>query len=255
MSILSNKSSCRLLGISISSLSISDAVEFAISGGLILAPSGPGLCDLETEQNYREALENADLNLPDSGLAILLTRILGLGKLPRTSGLGFLEALLQKPILQEPDATFWVMPSEEAQKRNTAWLNSKGFSISKEDSYVAPMYSRSGTVYDQTLLETLVEKRPLFVFICTGSGTQEKLGFWLKQNLPYRPTICCIGAAIGFLSGDQIRIPKWADHLCLGWLLRCLSEPGKFIPRYAKAMRLIWLILRYRDKAPPMREI
>jgi UDP-N-acetyl-D-mannosaminuronic acid transferase (WecB/TagA/CpsF family) len=204
--------------------------------------------------HYRQALENADLNLPDSGLAILLARILELGKLPRTSGLGFLEALLQKPNLHEPVATFWVMPSEEAQTRNTAWLKSKGFSISKEDSCVAPMYSRSGTVYDQTLLETLVEKRPSFIFICTGSGTQEKLGFWLKQNLPYRPTICCIGAAIGFLSGDQIRIPKWADLLCLGWLLRCLSEPKKFIPRYAKATRLIWLILRYRDKAPPIRE-
>jgi len=243
-----------LLGISISSLSISDTVAQALSGGLILAPSGPGLCDLETDMHYRQALENADLNLPDSGLANLLARILGLGHLPRTSGLGFLEALLEKSVLREPNATFWIMPSEEAQTRNTAWLNSKGFSISKEDSYVAPMYSRSGTVYDQTLLETLVEKRRPFIFICTGSGTQEKLGFWLKQNLPYRPTICCIGAAIGFLSGDQIRIPKWADRLCLGWLLRCISAPTKFIPRYAKATRLIWLILRYRDKAPLIRE-
>ncbi len=255
MSILSNKSSCRLLGISISSLSISDAVAQALSSGLILAPSGPGLCDLETDPYYREALENADINLPDSGLAILLAHILGLGKLPRTSGLGFLEALLQNPALREPNATSWVMPTNEAQKRNTAWLKSKGFLISKEDSYVAPMYSRSGPVYDHALLETLVEKRPPFIFICTGSGTQEKLGFWLKQNLPYRPTICCIGAAIGFLSGYQIRIPKWADRLCLGWFLRCLSAPTKFIPRYAKATRLIWLILRYRDKAPSMREI
>lgn len=244
-----------MLGISISSLSISDAVAFALTRGLILAPSGPGLCDLETDLHYRLALENADLNLPDSGLAILMARILGLGKLPRTSGLGFLEALLENPVLRQQNVIFWVMPSEEAQTRNIAWLKSKGFSTSKEDSYVAPMYLRSGPVYDQTLLGILIQKRPPFVFICTGSGTQEKLGFWLKQSLPYRPTICCIGAAIGFLSGDQIRIPKWADRFCLGWLLRCLSEPTKFIPRYAKAMRLIWLILRYRDKAPPIREI
>ena len=37
------------------------------------------------------------MNLPDSGLAILLVRVLGLGKLHRTSGLGFLEALLDRP--------------------------------------------------------------------------------------------------------------------------------------------------------------
>ena len=244
-----------MLGISISSLSISDTVAQALSGGLILAPSGPGLCDLETDLRYREALENADLNLPDSGLAILLARIFGLGQLPRTSGLGFLEALLENPALREANATFWVMPNEEAQTRNIAWLKSKQIPVEEQNCFIAPLYPRVGPVMDSDLLDAIIKQKPLFIFVCTGSGTQEKLGFWLKQNLPYRPTICCIGAAIGFLSGDQIRIPNWADRLCLGWLLRCLSEPKKFIPRYAKAMRLIWLILRYRDKAPPMREI
>jgi UDP-N-acetyl-D-mannosaminuronic acid transferase (WecB/TagA/CpsF family) len=244
-----------LLGISISSLSISDTVAQALSGGLILAPSGPGLCDLETDLHYREALENADLNLPDSGLAILLARILGLGAFSRTSGLGFLEGLLSHPELKEPSSTFWVMPSCESMNRNVRWLQSMGLHVSLQDCYIAPIYPKRGIVCDEQLLAILQKKLPRFVFICTGSGTQEKLGFWLKQNLPYRPTICCIGAAIGFLSGDQIRIPKWADRLCLGWLLRCLSEPKKFIPRYTKAMRLVWLILRYRDKAPPIREI
>jgi N-acetylglucosaminyldiphosphoundecaprenol N-acetyl-beta-D-mannosaminyltransferase len=244
-----------LLGISISSLSISDTVARSLSGGLILAPSGPGLCDLETDLHYREALENADLNLPDSGLSLLMARILRLGKLPRTSGLGFLEALLQNPALREPNATFWVMPTEEAQTRNIAWLKSKEIPIEEQNCFIAPLYPRIGLVIDICLLDALNKQKPLFVFICTGSGTQEKLGFWLKQHLPYRPTICCIGAAIGFLTGQQIRIPSWADRLCLGWLLRCLSEPTKFIPRYVKAIRLIWLILRYRDKAPPIREI
>ena len=243
-----------MLGISITSLSVSDTVAHSLSGGLILAPSGPGLCDLETDLHYRKALENADINLPDSGLAILMARILGLGKLPRTSGLGFLEALLKNPALREPNATFWVMPNEEAQTRNIAWLKSKQIPVEEQNCFVAPLYPRIGPVMDRGLLDAIIRKKPLFVFVCTGSGTQEKLGFWLKQNLPYRPTICCIGAAIGFLSGDQLRIPSWADRLCLGWLLRCLSEPKKFIPRYVKAMRLIWLILRCRDKAPPMRE-
>lgn len=243
-----------MLGISISSLALSDTVAQALSGGLILAPSGPGLCDLETDLRYREALENADINLADSGLAILMARILGLGQLPRTSGLGFLEALLQNPALRKPNATFWVMPTEEAQTRNIAWLKSKHIPVEEQNCFIAPLYPRIGPVIDSDLLAAIIKLKPLFVFICTGSGTQEKLGFWLKQNLSYRPTICCIGAAIGFLSGDQIRIPSWADRFCLGWLLRCLSEPTKFIPRYVKAMRLVWLILRYRDKAPPMRE-
>ncbi|NBU73442.1 MAG: glycosyltransferase, partial [Bacteroidetes bacterium] len=82
---------------------------------------------------------------------------------------------------------------------------------------------------------------------------QEKLGSWLKLRLSYKPSIVCIGAAIGFLTGDQVKIPAWADHLCLGWLIRCLSNPTRFIPRYLKALRLIYLAARYRDRAPPVK--
>jgi UDP-N-acetyl-D-mannosaminuronic acid transferase (WecB/TagA/CpsF family) len=220
---------------------------------LVLAPSGPGLCDLEADPDYRRALERADINLADSGLAILLARVLGLGKLPRTSGLGFLEELLRRPEVMMPGATFWVMPSRESMQRNLEWLCARGIKVSEEDCHVAPVYPRRGPVSDEPLLERLSGRQARFVFVCTGSGTQEKLGHWLKENLDGKTVICCIGAAIGFLSGDQVRIPKWADRLCLGWLLRCISAPSKFIPRYVAATRLVWLALRYRSEPPPMR--
>lgn len=246
---MQNSSVC-ILGCNISSASINDAVRFALAGGLILAPSAPGLCNLETDSHYREALLNADLNLPDSGLAILMARILGLGTLPRTSGLGFLQALLRNPKLAVPHSTFWVMPSWNSLVRNLIWLNSQGVPVEEMNCYVAPHYPSSGPVQDDTLFSLLLDTKPEFIFICTGSGNQEKLGLWLKQNLPNRPTICCIGAAISFLTGDQIRIPSWADRFCLGWLFRCLAEPPKFIPRYTKALKLVCLIFKYRDKAP-----
>ena len=224
-----------------------------MSGGLVLAPSAPGLCDLAWDPDYRRALENSNLNLADSGLAILLARFSGLGKLPRTSGLGFLEALLDREELRRAGTTFWVMPDRAAMERNLAWLQSCGIEVREENCYLAPMYPKKGPVRDEALLEGLRSAKPLFVFVCTGSGTQEKLGLWLKENLSWKPTICCIGAAIGFLSGDQVRIPAWADRMCLGWLLRCLSSPRKFIPRYFAAMRLVSLAIRYRDKPPPIR--
>lgn len=243
----------RILGVSISSLSIHEAAHASLRGGLILAPSGPGLCDLETDPHYREALLSADLNLPDSGLAILLMRILGLGRLPRTSGLGFLAAVLNLPEMKKAHASFWVMPSREALFRNLEWLALRGVPVSEEDCYVAPLYPKAGAVTDPRLLAALEAREPDFVFVCTGSGSQEKLGHWLKASLSRRPAICCIGAAIGFLSGEQVRIPRWADRFCLGWLLRCLSDPRRFVPRYLRATKLAWLILRYGPDAPPLR--
>lgn len=243
----------RFLGIELGAVSSAEAVEFPLDGGLVLAPSGPGLCTLEWDCHYREALEKADLNLPDSGLAIFLMKGLGLGKLPRTSGLGFLMALLERPELRVPGASMWVMPSRTSMERNLEFLRTTGIPVGENDCHLAPIYPWRGEVCDPALLEKIRSGNAQFVFVCTGSGSQEKLGLWLKRNLPAPITICCIGAAIGFLSGDQVRIPAWADRVCLGWLFRCLSSPRKFVPRYVAAIRLIWLAIRYRDKPPPMR--
>jgi len=249
---VTGRDTVRFLGISIAPLTAGKAADRALQGGLILAPSAPGLCDLSSDPEYRAALLAADINLPDSGLAILLARLLRLGSLPRTSGLGFLKELLSRAPLREPGATFWVMPSEKAMRLNVEWLRSQGIEVALRDCYIAPVYPRRGIILDEGLLEILMQRLPRSVFICTGSGSQEKLGAWLRGKLPPSTSLCCIGAAIGFLSGDQIRIPAWADRACLGWLIRSLANPSRFMPRYLRALRLIPLALRHRDCLPPL---
>jgi UDP-N-acetyl-D-mannosaminuronic acid transferase (WecB/TagA/CpsF family) len=82
-----------------------------------------------------------------------------------------------------------------------------------------------------------------------GGGVQERLGFYLKENLSYRPSIICVGAAIAFITGQQAAIPVWADTLMLGWFLRCLHAPKKFAPRIWKGLRLMPLLAKYRARS------
>ena len=86
----------QILGIPIACLTIDEAVERALDGGLVLAPSGPGLCDLERDPDYRDALLGSDVNLTDSGLVVLVEALRYRRKLPRASGLGYIEALLAR---------------------------------------------------------------------------------------------------------------------------------------------------------------
>jgi UDP-N-acetyl-D-mannosaminuronic acid transferase (WecB/TagA/CpsF family) len=116
--------------------------------------------------------------------------------------------------------------------------------------YVAPMYGFGKAIHDEVLLETIHRLRPQHVIVTIGGGTQEKLGLYLKRNLSYLPAIHCIGAAIAFLSGDQVHIPEWADAFYLGWLFRSISEPRRYIPRYWDARKLFPLMARYRDRLP-----
>jgi N-acetylglucosaminyldiphosphoundecaprenol N-acetyl-beta-D-mannosaminyltransferase len=112
------------------------------------------------------------------------------------------------------------------------------------------MYPKAGPVEDAALLAILEGAQASQVFICVGGGIQEKLGSYLKRNLSYTPGIHCLGAAIAFLTGEQARIPAWADRMGLGWLLRCVKDPKVFLPRYARALELLYLVVRYDERAP-----
>ena len=72
----------------------------------------------------------------------------------------------------------------------------------------------------------------------------------LREALDYNPTIICSGAALAFLSGQQASIPMWADSFFLGWLFRCFTAPRRFVPRYWKAWKLVWLLARYGRQCP-----
>ena len=226
-----------------------EAVKIGLRGGLVVVPAAPAMVDLETDVPYRDSLLNADMVITDSGLMVLVWRMLTGERLPRVSGLEYLRLLLADPIAREPGAVVWIMPTEEARDRNVAWLKAQEFPTTNEDCYLAPFYGK-GEISDPALLEWVRSRRPKHIIVCLGGGVQERLGLYLKRQLAGRPGIHCIGAAIGFLSGDQVRIPMWADFLYLGWLFRCFSAPKRFIPRYWRARKLVGIMRKYRDRMP-----
>ena len=89
-------------------------------------------------------------------------------------------------------------------------------------------------------LESL-KVRPIFLLLNLGGGVQERLGFYIKNNLSYKIGIICTGAAIAFETGSQAKLPKWADDFYLGWLARVIQDPKQFIIRFVKAFRLVYV--------------
>lgn len=217
-------------------------------GGLVVVPAAPALKNLSWDQGYREALLGADFAIADSAFMVLLWNLLHHDRIPKLSGLKYLRELLEQPGFRAPGANFWVMPHPAAARRNRDWLRQCGLEVAEDQIYVAPFYSEE--IEDVLLLRHLEAHRPHHIVLGLGGGTQERLGYYLKQHLHYRPAIHCIGAAIAFLSGEQVRIPVWADEWGLGWLLRSLSNPRCYAPRYWEARRLATLIYHYRDRLP-----
>ncbi len=211
----------------------------------------PALKDLDYDARYRDALIGADLAILDSALMVMVWNLLQRDSLKRLSGLEYLRELLLQTDVRQTGNTLWIMASSSSAETNSKWLTENGITVAPEYLYTAPMYGTEIT--DTALLELLNRLRPQHVIITIGGGAQERLGLYLKQHLAYLPAIHCIGAAIAFLSGDQVNIPVWVDRFYLCWLFRCFSDPKRFIPRYWGARKLIALLVRYRDRLPPMR--
>ena len=238
-----------ILGVRFFTGSAEEAVQIGLQGGLIVVPAAPALVELQSNEFYREALFNADLAITDSGLMVLIWQILSRKKIPRVSGLKYLKLLHEMKALQPRESVLWIMPNAEARDQNLAWLRSQAYDFTDSDCYLAPNYP-SGQIKDNDLIAIVDQRKPKHIVVCLGGGTQERLGLMLKRECNFRPSIHCIGAAIGFLTGNQVRIPAWADKFFLGWLFRCLSEPGKFVPRYWKACKLVPMMIRYRENPP-----
>lgn len=240
----------RILGIEFFGGSAHEAIARMRRGGLLVVPAAPALKDLPTSPAYRESLLNADLAITDSAFMVLIWNLIERDNLIRLSGLEYLRELLKAEDVRRAGNTLWIMASPMSARRNLDWLRSEGIDVPEENVYMAPLYGPE--IDDQELLARVERIRPEHIVVTVGGGTQERLGLFLKRNLIYLPAIHCIGAAIAFLSGDQVRIPGWADKMYLGWLFRSLSDPKRFIPRYWEARTLFQLILRYRDVLPPL---
>ncbi|MBV9010393.1 MAG: WecB/TagA/CpsF family glycosyltransferase [Verrucomicrobia bacterium] len=239
----------QVLGVRFINAPVTEAVRYSLRHrGYTVVPAAPALARVDRDPEYARALFEADLAIADSGFMVLLWRVLRRRKLTRVSGLRYLLGLLSLREFGEEERVFFVLPTAAARERMRCWLESQSISRREANSYIAPRYGIR--VEDEQLLALLREQRPEQIVIAIGGGTQEKLGWYLRQHLDYKPAIHCIGAALGFLTGDQPPIPLWADKLYLGWLLRFLRQPHLYGPRYLGALRLPALIWRYGEKAP-----
>jgi N-acetylglucosaminyldiphosphoundecaprenol N-acetyl-beta-D-mannosaminyltransferase len=238
----------QILGIRFFIGDANEAIARMSDGGLLVVPAAPALKNLAHDPAYREALQGADLVITDSAFMVMIWNRLKGDSIRRVSGLTYLSKLLKQPDFRQPGGSFWIMASEDSARRNCAWLRRQGIELHEEDRYIAPLYGKA--IKDEELLRRICERRPRHIVVTLGGGTQERLGLYLRDALSCKPSIHCIGAAIAFLSGDQVQIPHWADRMYLGWLFRCLSDPRRYMPRYWDARKLLALMIRYGSSLP-----
>lgn len=244
----------RILGIAFFNGSPDEAVAGQIKrGGYLVIPAAPALIKLKYDEEYRRAMQSADVALADSGLVALLWRLASGRKLRKISGIAYFRHLLKHSDFRSDGGnTFWVFASEAAKEKAAGWLDRQGVRLEERNCFVASAPPSSSQ--DYAILVRLEEEKPIHVVIAMAGGGQEKLALYLRDYLLYRPSIHCIGAALDLLSGEERTIPPWAERSRLGWFIRLLAQPRMFFPRLGIALALARMIFKYRSEMPPLKK-
>ena len=241
----------RILGVSFFNGSASDAVNHARhDGGLVVIPAAPALLKLKYDEEYRLALQRADLVLADSELLALLWRLVTQRRLRKISGISYLRSLLGDNEVRQNEKLFVIVSSNAAKSKAIDWLRERGFPIDLEDCHAAGAAPHE---QEHALLFEIEKRRPQHVIIALAGTGQEKLGLYLRDFLLFRPSIHCVGAALGFLTGIEHPIPEWAERFHLGWLLRLVSQPRMLLPRIGIALILTGMVFKYRSELPRLK--
>jgi len=94
------------------------------------------------------------------------------------------------------------------------------------------------------LIQLINSYKPKYILLNIGGGIQEKLAFFINKNSKNNQIIFCLGAAIGFYTGEQAPINNFFDKIYVGWLIRVLYNPIVFLPRVFRSIYLIKLFFK-----------
>ena len=215
-------------------MNFDDLLSVINEGGYLVAPAASALTNIDNDKNYHNALIKSDIAIFDSGFFCILLRIFKNKKVKKTSGYLFLKKFLNINFDKET-MILSIDPNEEESKANIEYFKNKN--VQNFKNYVAPYYNDN--IEDQNLLDVIKKNNPRYIIINLGGGIQEPLALYIKNNINFKCSILCTGAAISFLTKKQAPINDIVDKLYLGWLWRTLYNPRKFLLRTIKSLNLI----------------
>ena len=110
-----------IFGISFISGGYQESKKKLDRGALMVVPSAPGLATVGKNLRYTEAVQNADIAIPDSGYMVLLIRLIKGIKINKFSGYDFLKNFFKEKFNKCEEFTYPVV---------NVWIKEKGLHVS-----------------------------------------------------------------------------------------------------------------------------
>ena len=199
---------------------VTDATPF----GYIVTPNVDHIVRLshDSEPAIEAAYTKAALCVCDSRILSSLARLRGI-RLPVVTGSDLTATVLGR-VIKPNDRIAVVGGSVDLVERLSIKYPRVDF------VHHSPPMGLRGNVAAQTAAARFIsEARSRFTFLAVGSPQQELIAARVVEGTGFG---LCIGAALEFLTGDQVRAPKVMRRAGLEWAHRLASDPRRLWRRY-----------------------
>lgn len=186
-------------------------------------------CMAEKEQQFKNALLQSDVLLPDGVGIVAAVRLQTGQKIDKISGSDLHHYMLEK-LNRKHGSCFYLGSSEETLKK----IKEKVTAIYPEikvDYYSPPFKTNFSEQDNSKMISEVNNFKPDVLFVGMTAPKQEKWAIANKEKLQAK-IICSIGAVFDFYAGTVQRPGEfWIKH-GFEWLGRLLHEPKRMWKRY-----------------------
>lgn len=187
------------------------------------------LCLAEEDGNFKRALQESEVLLPDGEGIVFAERILTGKKIKKISGSELHQHFLSV-LNKRKGRCFYLGSSPETLNKIKEKL-AREFPDLKAGFYSPPFKVNFSPEDNLNMLEKINQFNPDVLFIGLTAPKQEKWSFQHKNSINAK-VICSIGAVFNFYAGTVNRPGKlWID-MHLEWLGRFIHEPKRMWKRY-----------------------
>ena len=186
-------------------------------------------CIAEEDLEFKSALQNSDVLLPDGEGVIIAERFLTGRKIQKISGTDIHLHLLEK-LNEKGGKCFYLGSSDHTLKKIKARISKEYPNV--QVGYFSPRFKAVFSEADNKEMIAAVNAfGPDVLFIGLTAPKQEKLSQQFKQQVNVK-IICAIGAVFDFYAGTVQRPNRFLIRLKLEWFGRLVTNPAKMWRRY-----------------------
>ncbi|MDQ6471027.1 WecB/TagA/CpsF family glycosyltransferase [Flavobacterium sp. LHD-80] len=208
---------------------ISDCT-FSVCGKVLISTINQySYCIAEEDPEFKKALQESDILLPDGIGIVAAVQLLNGKKIKKIAGADIHESLLTD--LNKKGGSCFYLGSSQKTLDMIIQKVSEEFPNIKLDAFSPPFKNEFSDYENKLMLDQINAFRPDVLFVGMTAPKQEKWAHGFKDQLDVG-IICSIGAVFDFYAGTIHRPSKFWVSLGLEWFVRLINEPKRMWKRY-----------------------